>query len=84
MTRLSTRTLQSPDIGTITAYVDSDDLRIVFEFEISSGTLVECGFTYKDASELAAKYAQLTDEQILTHVQVAVDEFNGTDGRVLH
>ena len=84
MTRLSTRTLHSPDIGTITAYVDSDDLRIVFEFEISRGTLVECGFTYEDSSELAAKYAQLTDEQILTHVQVAVDEFNGTDGRVLH
>jgi len=84
MTRLSPRTLNDPDLGTITTFVDPDENRIVLEITLPHGKTMQVGWHYEDLAKLAADYAELTDTEILTYAQTAYDEYCGTSGRVLH
>ena len=73
------RTIQDPDLGTITVHVDPDDIRLVITWDGYG-----FGFQYDDVAVLAARYVEITDAEILTLVQTASDEINGTGDRTIH
>ncbi|AUR92403.1 hypothetical protein NVP1171O_76 [Vibrio phage 1.171.O._10N.261.52.F12] len=75
----TSRTITDPTLGTITVEADADTLRLVITWDGYG-----FGFQYDDVAVLAARYTEITDEEILVLAQSASDEINGTDDRVLH
>lgn len=76
---LPLRTIADPDLGDITVELDPDEIRLVITWRGYA-----FGWQYDDVAVLTARFIEITDEEILTLVQTASDEMNGTDGRVIH
>ena len=76
---LPCRTISDPDLGDITVEPDLDEIRLVVTWRGYA-----FGWQYDDVAILTARFIEITDEEILTLVQTASDEMNGTDGRVFH
>lgn len=73
------RVIHDPDLGKITVKPDYFEMRIVIEWDGYG-----FGLQYENESQLIARYVEITEEEILTIVQNAADEINGTQGRVIH
>ena len=78
-TPVNKRTIQDPDLGTITVEANATDIRLEITWDGYS-----FGFQYDDVAVLAARYVEITDDEILALVQTASDEINGTDDRTVH
>lgn len=77
------RTIHDAELGDITLSIDADELRIVLSIPRRNGPL-EVGFSYKDPAELAARYVQLTDDDVRRYAHQAVDELFGEDSPTIH
>lgn len=75
----SRRTIKDPDLGTITVEANATDTRLEITWDGYG-----FGFQYDDVAVLAARYVEITDDEILVLVQTASDEINGTGDRTIH
>ena len=76
---MNKRTIQDPDLGTITVEANATDIRLEITWDGYS-----FGFQYDDVAVLAARYVEITDAEILVLVQSASGEINGTGDRTIH
>lgn len=76
---MNKRTINDPDLGTITVEVNAADTRLEITWDGYG-----FGFQYDDVAVLAARYIEITDAEIITLVQTASDEINGTGDRTIH
>lgn len=80
---METRTIHDAELGDIILSIDAEELRIVLSIPRRNAPL-EVGFSYNDPSTLAARYVQLTDDDVRRCAHQAVDELYGEENPTIH